>query len=88
MVIKMLEEAFQRQRVPPFIVLYATYLYLAGLAFSYRRVEAFLENLGFKRSYEAVRQWVQRFGSQLRGYVETGEAKVAVIDETLIKVGG
>jgi putative transposase len=84
----MLEIAFQRKRTPPMIVLYATYIYLAGLAFSYRRVEAFLENLGVKRSYEAVRQWVQRFGSQLKGYFETGEARVAVVDETLIKVGG
>jgi transposase-like protein len=58
------------------IVLYATYIYLAGLASSYRRVEAFLENLGVRRSYEAVRQWVQRFGSQLKGYVEAGEARV------------
>ena len=56
MVIKMLEVAFQRQRTPPMIVLYATYLYLAGLAFSYRRVESFLETLGIRRSYEAVRQ--------------------------------
>ena len=33
LVIKMLEIAFQRKRTPPMIVLYATYLYLAGLAF-------------------------------------------------------
>jgi hypothetical protein len=45
----MLEVAFQRKRTPPMIVLYA--IYLAGLAFSYRRVEAFLENPGVKRSY-------------------------------------
>jgi len=40
------------------------------------RVEAFLENLGFKRSYEAAKQRVQRFGSKLKGYVETGKAKL------------
>ncbi len=49
-----LEIAFQRQRTPPMIIV--RHIYLAGLAFSYRRVEAFLENLGIRRSYEAVLQ--------------------------------
>jgi transposase-like protein len=79
---------FERERTPPIVVLFATYLYLAGLAFSYRRVEAFLQNLRIRRSYEAVRQWVQRFGASSKGYFETGNAKVAVIDETKIKIGG
>ncbi len=50
-------------------------------------VEAFLEDLRVGRSYEAVRQWVQRFGAGLKGYFEGGRARVAVIDETEIKVG-
>jgi putative transposase len=78
---------FERERTPPIVVLFATYLYLAGLAFSYRRVEAFLENLHVRRSHEAVRQWVQRFGASMKGYFEAGEADVAVIDETKIKIG-
>jgi len=42
------------------------HIYPAGLAFSYRRVESFLETLGVRRSYEAVRQWVQRFAKSSR----------------------
>ncbi|NOZ82791.1 MAG: hypothetical protein GXN98_03095 [Euryarchaeota archaeon] len=42
-------------------VVLGVYLPLSGLAFSYRRVEAFLENLGFKRSYEAAKQWGAAF---------------------------
>jgi len=69
-------------------MVYGTYLYLAGQAFSYRRVEAVLENLRMRRSYEAVRQWVQRFGASSKGYFEASEVEVAVIDETAVNVGG
>ena len=31
---------------------------------------------------------MQRFGFKLKGYVEAGEARVAIIDKILIKVGG
>jgi transposase-like protein len=78
----------QRMRTPPMLMLYATYLYLAGMGFSYRRVEEALNNLGVRRSYEAVRKWVQRFGASAKGYFETGEASIAVVDETKIKIGG
>jgi len=61
--------------------------YLGGLDFSYRRGEAFLDNLHIKRSHEAVRQWVQYFEACMKCYFETGEAEGAVIDETEIKIG-
>ncbi len=35
-----------------------------------------------------MRQWVQRFGANSKGFFETDEAKVAVIDEMEIKIGG
>jgi transposase-like protein len=69
-------------------MLYATYLYLAGMSFSYRRVEEALNNLGVRRSYEAIRKWVQRFGACAKGYFETGEASTAVVDETKVNIGG
>ena len=77
----------QRVRTPPYVMLYATYLYLAGLAFSLRRVTEALHVLGVERGHEAVRQRVQRFGEAARECLEAGEAATAVVDETQIKVG-
>ena len=50
-------------------------------------MEASLDNLHVRSNHEAVRQWVQRFGSSMEGYFETDEAEIAVIDETKVKIG-
>lgn len=78
----------QRIRTPPLLMLYGAYLYLAGMGFSCRRAEEALNNLGVRRSYEAIRGWVQRSGASAKGYFETGEAAVAVVDESKVKDGG
>ena len=58
------QKFFLRQRTPYSIVLYAINLYLSGL--SLRQVVEELEKKGVRRSREAVRKWLKRFGIEAR----------------------
>ena len=75
-----------RERTPLEVVLYAIYLYLSGL--SLRQVARALEAAGVSRSHEAVRRWVHRLAEVARRLVLRERARVAVVDETAVNVGG
>lgn len=83
----MCREAFVlRERTPPEIQLYSIYLYLSGL--SLRQTARTLEALGISRSHEAVRQWVRRLASKAQQLILKDRARVAVVDENAVNVGG
>lgn len=75
---------FQRDRTPLQIVAYAIYLYLSNLSL---RKAAEAVGIFSERSHEAVRQWLHRF-SNLVEALHTGPARVAVVDETAVRVAG
>ena len=83
----MSQEAFiLRERTPIEIVFYAIYLYLSGL--SLRQTSRALQALGVARSHEAVRLWVHRLTSRAEKLVLSERAEVAIVDETVVNVGG
>ena len=75
-----------RERTPIELMLYAIYLYLSGL--SLRQTARTLASIGVKRSREAVRKWVHRFGELAIRYISRETASVAIVDETAVNVGG
>ena len=74
-----------RERTPIELMLYAIYLYLSGL--SLRQTARTLASIGVKRSREAVRKWVHRFGELAIRYISRETASVAIVDETAVNVG-
>ena len=80
-------EAFVlRERTPLEITLYAIYLYLSGL--SLRQTARTLRAIGISRSHEAVRRWVHRLADKAQQLILEERARVAIVDETAVNVGG
>ncbi len=59
---------------------------LSGL--SIRRTSAALAVIGVKRSHEAIRKWIHRFGEQVKRVMAFKAGEVAVVDETLVNFAG
>ena len=81
---------FERWRTPPEIIMYFLNLYL-GFRMSLRDVrEHLLDEWGFERSHEAVRQWVHRANRAARRYFQRPlkRASHIVLDESRVRVGG
>src|ERR1700750_3039953 len=57
----MMELSYRRHRFPPVVIQHAVWLYLR-FTLSYRDVEELLVERGRDVSYEAIRQWVLKFG--------------------------
>jgi len=76
----------ERERTPIEIVLYAIYLYLSAL--SLRQTSRTLKSIGIKRSHEAIRKWVQKFSTHARQLIAKTKARVVIVDETAINIGG
>ena len=80
-------EAFVlREQTPLEITLYAIYLYLSGL--SLRQTARTLRALGVSRSHEAVGRWVHRLADKAQQLIPEERARVAIVDETAVNVGG
>ena len=75
-----------RERTPHEIVLFAIYLYLSGL--SLRQTARTLKALGINRSHEAVRKWVHKLAEKAKELLFSERARVAIVDETAVNVGG
>jgi len=74
----MSEITFQRRRTPPFMVLYSVYIYLFRVLHSRTVVwRRFWRISGSSGAMRRLSSGVQRFGSKLKGYVETGDAKLS-----------
>ena len=80
------EKLVVRERTPLEIILYAIYLYLSGL--SLRQTARVLASIGVERSHEAVRLWVHKLGKLAVKLISREKARTAVVDETVINVGG
>ncbi|MDX1371563.1 MAG: DDE-type integrase/transposase/recombinase [Nitrososphaeraceae archaeon] len=80
MVIKL----FQRNRTSTCIVMYSLYLYFLGLSLrnTSKALELFKDQ---KRSYVAVWEWIQRFGSLQ--IFKRKRISAFIIDETVIQIG-
>ena len=76
----------EREQTPIEIVLYAIYLYLSAL--SLRQTSRTLKSIGIKRSHEAIRKWVQKFSTHVRQLIAKTKARVVIVDETAINIGG
>ena len=68
------------------IIAYALFLYFSGL--SLRSVSATLTMLGVKRSHEAIRKWVHKFGASIWQVIPAKAGERDVVDETLVKFAG
>jgi len=75
-----------RERTPLEVILYAIYLYLSGL--SLRQTARVLASIGVERSYEVVRLWVHKFGKLAAKRISCEKAEEAIVDETVVNVGG
>ena len=79
-------EAFVlRERTPIEVTLYAIYLYLSGL--SLRQTARTLRAIGISRSHKTVRRWIRRLASRAQQLILREHARVAIVDETAVKVG-
>jgi len=75
-----------RERTPIEVVLYAIYLYLSGL--SLRQTARTLASAGVARSHEAIRLWVHKLAAKAEEIINSERAETAVVDETVVNVGG
>ncbi len=68
------------------VIGYALFLYFSGL--SLRRTSTALAMIGVKRSHEAIRKWVHRFGASIWQVMPAKAGKRAMVDKTLVKFAG
>src|ERR1700736_1383657 len=73
-----------RERTPLALMLYGVYVYLCSN--SLRRASKILEPI-VERSYEAIRQWVQRFAPICDRFdVDRKLVRIIFVDETMIRI--
>jgi putative transposase len=76
----------QRERTSPALMFYGVYVYLCSN--SLRRASRILEPL-LERSYEAIRQWVQRLAPVCDRFDEDRKlARTIFVDETMVRIRG
>ena len=75
---------FERNRTSTCIVMYSLYLYFLGLSLrnTSKALELFKDQ---KRSYVAIWEWIQRFGSLQ--IFKRKRVSAFIIDETIIQIG-
>ncbi|MDR4510678.1 MAG: hypothetical protein MRJ93_03120 [Nitrososphaeraceae archaeon] len=75
---------FERNRTSTCIVMYSLYLYFLGLSLrnTSKALELFKDQ---KRSYVAIWEWIQRFGSLQ--IFKRKRVTAFIIDETIIQIG-
>ena len=77
-------------RFPPNIIAHAVYLY-HRYSLSFREVEEILACRGIEVSYETIRQWCQKFGSEFAKNLKKkrdGYGDEWYLDEVFIKING
>jgi len=80
---------YKRHRFPPEIIQYAVWLY-QRFSLSHRDIEDFLAQRGVEVSYEAIRQWCNKFGPQFSQRLRRkhqGYGDTFFIDEVFVKIG-
>ena len=81
---------YRGHRFPREVIAHAVRLYLR-FALSFRDVEELLAERGIRVSYETVRRWVARFGSEYADELRRREGhrgRTWHLDEMLVRVGG
>ena len=82
--------SYSRHRFPPVIIQHAVWLYFR-FSLSYRDVEDILAERGIDVSYETIRRWVEKFGSQYAKRLRTTRPKPSStwhINEVFLKIRG
>ncbi len=82
--------SYRRHRFPPIIIQHAIWLYFR-FTLSYRDVEDLLAERGIDVSYETIRRWVEKFGSQYAKRLRRMRPKPSSrwhIDEVFLKIRG
>lgn len=82
--------SYSRHRFPPVIIQHAVWLYFR-FTLSYRDVEDLLAERGIDVSYETIRRWVEKFGSQYAKRLRVKRPKPSStwhIDEVFLRIGG
>ena len=83
-------DAFRGYRFPGAVIAHAVWLYLR-FPLSFRDVEELLAERGIRVSYETVRCWVAKFGSQFATELRKREVRpgrVWHLDEMAVRIGG
>jgi len=81
---------YQRHRFPSEIIRHAVWLY-HRFCLSFREVEELLAERGITVTYEAVRQWCQKFGPALARKLKKRQGRLGDtwhIDEVLVTIQG
>ncbi len=81
---------YKRYRFPPEIIQYAVWLY-HRFNLSHRDIEDLLSERGIQVSYEAIRLWCNKFGSEYAKRLKkkrNGFSDTFFIDEVFIKING
>lgn len=82
--------SFQRHRFPPEIIRHAVWLY-ARFTLSYRDVEDLLAERGLDISYESVRRWFLKFGTEITRNLRSMRPKASDywhLDEMVLVIRG
>jgi len=82
--------SFDRHRFPPDLIVHAVWLY-ARFTLSFRDVEDLLAERGLDVSYETVRRWFLKFGSQISANLRTTRPAPSdhwYLDEMVIVICG
>jgi transposase-like protein len=81
---------FRRHRFPPEIISYAVWVY-HRFCMSFRDVEDLLAERGIIVSYEAVRQWCLKFGSDFAKRLKNRQGRLGDtwhVDELFVRING
>lgn len=82
--------SYKRHRFPPQIITHAVWLYVR-FNLSLREVEELLLQRGIDASYETVRRWVIKFGSQIARNLRQRQGRpgdVWHLDEVVVRISG
>lgn len=81
---------YKRHRFPPLVIQYAVWLYYR-FNLSTRDVEDLLAERNICVSYEAIRLWINKFGSEYTRRLRRrhrGSGDTYFLDEVFVKIGG
>src|SRR5260221_504123 len=82
--------SYKRHRRPQDVIRHAVWLYFR-FTLSLRDVEALLAERGIEVSYEAIRSWTQKFGTQFARNLRRSRPKPTGswhLDEMVVRIGG
>ena len=87
---RMTQIGYRGFRFPPDVIQRAVWLYLR-FGLSLRDVEDILAERGIEVTYETIRCWVDRFGSQIANRIRSGRPRPTSkwhLDEMFVSIGG